>query len=116
MSLREDHLDEFPEELGDRYTPLELLGSGAMGCVYKVEDAELQRQLAVKILALDPEGLYQTVADHRISMCGVIPTTIALAAAKALGASRGELIRYATSGDVTGDFSQVVGYAGLVVY
>jgi AmmeMemoRadiSam system protein B len=48
-------------------------------------------------------------------MCGVIPTAIVLTACNALGATKAELVRYATSGDVTGDFGQVVGYAGFVV-
>ncbi len=68
-----------------------------------------------RILALDPEGLHRTVRAEQISMCGVIPTTVMLFAARALGATRAELIRYGNSGDVTGDSRQVVGYAGLVV-
>jgi len=101
----------------DQADPVLIVSSTDMSHYVSGETAKAKDQLAIdRILALDPEGLYQTVANHRISMCGVIPTTIALTAAKALGASRGELIRYATSGDVTGDFSQVVGYAGLVVY
>jgi AmmeMemoRadiSam system protein B len=73
-------------------------------------------QLAIDhILDLDPNGLFRTVAEHRISMCGVIPTTIVLSACRALGATKAELVKYATSGDVTGDYAQVVGYAGFVV-
>lgn len=68
-----------------------------------------------RILALDPEGLYATVHEYRISMCGVYPTTIMLYAAKELGARHVRLVRYATSGEVSGDYDQVVGYAGLVI-
>jgi AmmeMemoRadiSam system protein B len=46
-------------------------------------------------------------------MCGVIPATITLVACKELGATHAELVKYATSGDVSGDYLQVVGYAGL---
>ena len=60
--------------------------------------------------------LYDVVAENKISMCGVIPTTIVLSACKALGATKAELVQYATSGDVTGDYGQVVGYAGFVIY
>lgn len=67
------------------------------------------------VQALDPEGLYQTVVSRRISMCGIIPTTITLVAAKCLGATKVALIRYADSGEVSGDTEQVVGYAGLIV-
>lgn len=68
-----------------------------------------------RILALDPEGLYRTVRAERITMCGVIPATVVLFAAKALGATSARLIRYATSGETSGDYDQVVGYAGLAV-
>jgi AmmeMemoRadiSam system protein B len=66
-----------------------------------------------RMLALDPEGLYRTVRSERISMCGVIPATVVLFAAGALGATSARLVRYATSGEVSRDFDQVVGYAGL---
>jgi len=67
------------------------------------------------VLDLDPEGLYRTVRDQRISMCGVLPTVVMLRAAVALGATRAELVAYANSGEVTGDQQQVVGYAGVIV-
>ena len=69
-----------------------------------------------KVLALDPEGLYDVVQEHRISMCGVLPTVVMLQAALALGAKNAELIAYSNSGDVTGDQSDVVGYAGVRIF
>ena len=48
-------------------------------------------------------------------MCGIIPTTCMLLAANQLGAVEAELIKHATSGDVTGDFAGVVGYAGIAI-
>jgi MEMO1 family protein len=69
-----------------------------------------------QILALDPRGLYETVRERDISMCGYGPATIMLTAARQLGATKAELIRYATSGDVSGDRDMVVGYAGMAVY
>lgn len=68
-----------------------------------------------RILALDPKGLYETVHREQISMCGYGPTVAVLTAARELGARRAELIRYATSGDITGDRSAVVGYAGILI-
>jgi MEMO1 family protein len=68
-----------------------------------------------RILALDPKGLYRTVRDQRISMCGVVPVVVMLVAAKRLGAKTASLVHYGNSGDVTGDQSQVVGYAGVVI-
>jgi len=66
-----------------------------------------------KILALDARGLYDVVRKEDISMCGFQPATAAIIAAKELGAGKAELVRYQTSGDVSGDYDQVVGYAGL---
>lgn len=69
-----------------------------------------------RILALDPRGLYDTVRRERISMCGYGPGVAMLTAAQELGARQTELVRYANSGDITGDRSAVVGYAGIVVW
>lgn len=69
-----------------------------------------------KVLSLDPEGLYEVVRQNRISMCGVLPTVVMLRAALALGASNAELVAYGNSGDVTGDQSEVVGYAGIRIF
>jgi AmmeMemoRadiSam system protein B len=68
-----------------------------------------------KILDLDAAGLYHTVMNESISMCGFGPAVVMLTAAKKLGAETAELVRYATSGDVSGDRETVVGYAGIIV-
>jgi AmmeMemoRadiSam system protein B len=67
------------------------------------------------VLALDEEKLLSVVAKNRISMCGFGPASVMLAAAKARGAKKAELVDYMTSGDTTGDKSAVVGYGGVVV-
>ncbi|WP_456370396.1 AmmeMemoRadiSam system protein B [Thermodesulfatator atlanticus] len=80
------------------------------------EVAQQKDALAIeKILALDPIGLLEVVMREKISMCGAFPTATALVASKALGAKQAELVKYATSGEVSGDFYQVVGYAGLII-
>jgi AmmeMemoRadiSam system protein B len=68
-----------------------------------------------RVLALDPRGLQEIVTTESISMCGVGPTIVMLTAAKLLGATSATLINYATSGDVSGDYESVVGYAGITV-
>ena len=68
-----------------------------------------------KILDLDPEGLYRTVRDSSITMCGFAPAVTMLVASKILGAKRAELVMYTNSGEVSGDYDKVVGYAGIVV-
>jgi len=67
------------------------------------------------ILKLDEKLLLKSVQEHDISMCGYIPATIMLIAAKLLGAEKARLVKYQTSGDVSGDYSAVVGYAGIMV-
>ena len=68
-----------------------------------------------RVLDLDPEGLYAVVREQGITMCGVLPMVLGLHLAKALGAGEAKLAAYATSGEVTGDIRQVVGYAGVLV-
>jgi MEMO1 family protein len=68
-----------------------------------------------RILTLDPRGLYDVVTEQDISMCGYGPAVAMLTAARRLGARSAELVKYATSGDVSGDREMVVGYAGVVV-
>jgi AmmeMemoRadiSam system protein B len=67
------------------------------------------------ILALDARALYDAVTQQNISMCGLGPAVVMLTAAKKLGATSAGLVKYATSGDVSGDRDLVVGYAGVVV-
>lgn len=79
------------------------------------EMAERKDRMVIEaMLDLDPERLHMTVLRERISMCGFHPTTTMLIAAKMLGTRKAELVRYATSGDVTKDYSSVVGYAGVI--
>lgn len=81
------------------------------------ETARQKDSLALdRVMALDPEGLYEVVYENKISMCGVLPTVVMLRAALALGATQAELVAYSNSGDVTGDQSSVVGYAGVRVF
>jgi AmmeMemoRadiSam system protein B len=65
--------------------------------------------------ALDPEGLFTTVFDGGISMCGVLPATALLFAARRLGALSARIVARRDSGDETGDTASVVGYAGVIV-
>jgi len=124
-----------PVVLGtDRYPPLEDLGHAVAKVVAaqaepvlviastdmnhyesdEVTRAKDERAIA-RILALDPRGLYDTVRSEGITMCGYAATTAMLVAALDLGAKKVELVRHATSGDITGDRSEVVGYAGLIL-
>lgn len=68
-----------------------------------------------EIQQLDTEELYRVLREMDISMCGYGPVSAVIEAGRRLGATNAELLKYATSGDVTGDFSSVVGYASLKI-
>ncbi len=77
--------------------------------------ARAQDKLAIEeMLKLDEAGLYEVVTERGITMCGVAPTTVAIAAVRELGSAKSELIKYDTSATAGGDASNVVGYAGLI--
>jgi AmmeMemoRadiSam system protein B len=93
-----------------------IIASSDMSHFLSEDDARALDQLAIdKVLGLNPDGLVQTVQEKNISMCGYIPTAIMLHAALQLGAKEAELLRYATSGETSGDYTSVVGYAAIVV-
>ncbi len=96
--------------------PVLVVASTDMSHYVSQKTAETRDRRAIgKILDLDPEGLYRTVRTEGITMCGYQPTAAALVAAREMGATKADLIRYQTSGDRTGDYTQVVGYAGIRV-
>ncbi len=79
-------------------------------------EAEENDRIAIeRILAIDPEGLWKKVKEKRISMCGVAPVTIMLEALKGDN-PKAKLLRYTTSAEASGDASNVVGYAGIIIY
>jgi len=124
-----------PIALGtSRYEILEMLGEAIAGVLKSLgepvlliassdmnhyENDAITRQKDQKaierILVMDPRGLFDVVMNEDISMCGFGPTVAMLTAARRLGASRTDLVKYATSGDVSGDRDRVVGYAGIVI-
>lgn len=68
------------------------------------------------VLELSEDKLRDVVRRLNISMCGYAPVVAMISAAKLLGAQSARLIKYQTSGDITGDKTSVVGYAGVVIY
>jgi AmmeMemoRadiSam system protein B len=96
--------------------PVLLIASTDMTHYESHQSAKEKDHLAIdRITSMDPAGLLDIVTKNNITMCGVVPTTITLIAAKELGATKARLIHYATSGDVSGDYSYVVGYAGCII-
>jgi MEMO1 family protein len=135
LQLRQPRLKFVPIALGtSRFEVLEQLGEALAsaiaaqpGPVLIVASSDMNHyesdaitrikdhQAIERILTLDPRGLYDVVTQQAISMCGSGPAVSMLTAARKLGARSAELVKYATSGDISGDRDMVVGYAGVVV-
>ena len=80
------------------------------------ESAQRKDSKAIEaILDLNEDELLRRIDEFNISMCGYAPTVSLISAAKELGATGAELVRYQTSGDTSGDYSAVVGYAGIII-
>lgn len=93
-----------------------LLASSDMNHFLDAETTEKLDFMAISAMtAFDPQALYRTVVQNRISMCGVLPAVVVMNAAKQMGATGCQLVRYTHSGQVNGDDSRVVGYAGLTI-
>jgi hypothetical protein len=93
-----------------------ILASSDMTHYESREAANKKDHYVLKKLAdMDPNILYRSVIAQHISMCGIMPVTIALVAAIELGATKTELVQYTDSGAITGDTEQVVGYAGVLI-
>ena len=81
------------------------------------EEAQKKDKEAIQaILELNEDKLIDRIRRLNISMCGYAPAITMISAAKLLGAKTAKLVKYQTSGDVTGDKSSVVGYAGIIIY
>jgi AmmeMemoRadiSam system protein B len=116
-----DDLQRFGRQMADALKGLDerplLVISSDMN--HYADDGETRRRdrLALESLAsLDPERLYRTVRDNRISMCGAAPAVVVLAALRGLDAIHSCCeVGYATSADVSGDVCRCVGYAGILL-
>ncbi len=94
-----------------------IVASSDMSHYIPKEEAEKKDWIALeRIEDLNPEGLYEVVEREDISMCGIAPVVSALSASIKLGAKNAKTVSYATSGDITGDYTEVVGYAGVIIY
>jgi len=93
-----------------------IIASSDMTHYESQESAQMKDTQAIEaILDLNEDELLKRVDELDISMCGYAPAVSLIVAAKELGATGAELVKYQTSGDVTGDYSSVVGYAGIII-
>jgi MEMO1 family protein len=83
---------------------------------YEQNEFAYEQDLALiePILELDIEKFYDVLEDRNVSACGYGAIASTMIACKKLGATKGELLKYATSGDIAGDTSSVVGYGSIV--
>jgi len=112
----------FCEEIGNAIAdvvqnePIGILASSDLNHYANQEVTLIKDQRAIdQVLALDPDSLWRVVDEEDISMCGFIPTTTMLIAARKLGAQNARLIKHATSGDINHDYAHVVGYAAILI-
>lgn len=135
LQLRQPELTFVPIALGTgRFEVLEQLGQALAQVIARQSDPVLivassdmnhyepdavtrakDHQAIERILTLDARGLFDVVTQQNISMCGFGPAVAMITAARKLGATSAELVKYATSGEVSGNVDMVVGYAGVVV-
>jgi len=118
------HRYDYAEEIGravaevvkNEREPVGIIASSDLNH-YEDQQTTLRKdQLAIdEVTKRNPRELWRVVDEFDVSMCGFIPTTAMLVAANALGAAEAALIRHATSGDVNGDYSHVVGYASMLI-
>jgi hypothetical protein len=93
-----------------------MIASSDMTHYESQESAKKKDTKAIEaILDLNEDELLKRVDEFNISMCGYAPAVSVIVAAKELGATGAELVKYQTSGDTTGDYSAVVGYAGIII-
>lgn len=101
------------KERADR--PLLLISSDMNHYATDAENRRLDALALAALERLDPAEIYETVTRNQISMCGLLPAVIVLQTLHLLGGLRkAERVGYATSANVTGDTSRVVGYAGML--
>lgn len=115
-----DRIEQTGREIGkvlkEFSRPVLMVASSDMTHYESLQSAEEKDAAAIAMVeALDCRGLLDVCARRRITMCGVVPTAVMLAASLELGAQAGRRIAYATSGEASGDFDSVVGYAAMVV-
>jgi AmmeMemoRadiSam system protein B len=109
-----DHHEE--DQKAERQAKVLIIASSDMNHYESDTITRIKDHKAIeRVLAMDARGLWDVVMNEDISMCGFGPTVVMLTAAKLLGATSATLVKYATSGDVSGDYESVVGYAGIIV-
>ncbi|MEW6669059.1 MAG: AmmeMemoRadiSam system protein B [Thermodesulfobacteriota bacterium] len=101
--------------LGEDRTSLVIASTDLSHFHHDSRARELDKEFIRNVEIYDPEGLSRSLSAGRCEACGGGPAVAAMLTARSLGADRAVLLRYATSGDVTGDRRQVVGYVSAAL-
>ncbi len=107
---------EIAKAIKDSNKEVVIIASSDMTHYEPQESAKKKDSQAIEaILGLNEDELLKRVRELDISMCGYAPAVSLISAAKELGTTGAELVKYQTSGDTSGDYSSVVGYAGIII-
>lgn len=108
--------DGLVETIRSWKTDVLLLASSDMTHYEPAERAAIKDRLALDAMEeLDGSALLEVCRKESVTMCGRAPAAVVLETARMLGAKCAEVVDYRNSGRVTGDYSSVVAYAGLVI-
>ena len=81
---------------------------------YKIAESK-DKYVIEAICNLDEDQVIKRIEEKDVSMCGYAGVIVSIVAAKLLGAKKGELVYYTTSAETSNDYSEVVGYAGIII-
>ena len=116
MEILEDLGSAIAEIMSGRENDIMLLASSDMSHYISQSEAQHYDHMVIdRIKALDHIGLMDVVSEENISMCGAAPVAVLIKACSEMGALSAELVHYNTSAEASGDTSEVVGYAGLII-
>ncbi len=111
-----EEIAEVIKDTGSEGSTLIIASSDMTHYETQAQAQEKDKEAIQAILDLDEDKLMAKIRQLSISMCGYAPVIVMIKIAKILGAKSAELIKYQTSGDVSGDKDSVVGYAGITIY
>lgn len=119
-TLQKDILRSLANSLSDIYRKYKDILFIASSDMNHYEEDEISREkdsLAIdRIKSIDPDGFLEVCYNKNISVCGIAPVYVLLNLMKNIGVKKAELIAYGNSGEVNGDLTSVVGYAGIIFY
>lgn len=105
----------FYEIIKDKYQDFLIIASSDFTHYEEQESTKNKDLEGIKeILKMDTALFYRTIRDNNASICGPGPISVVMETCKKLGIKQGKLLKYATSGDVSGMFDEVVGYASII--